>query len=40
MGVNGTSTDVERSVWRQVVARQPSHVVGWPGGTASTNFLH
>jgi hypothetical protein len=35
--VNRTSTNVERSVWRQVVAGQPSHMAGWPGGVASTD---
>jgi hypothetical protein len=33
IGVNRTSTDLERSVWRQVVA-------GRLGGVASTDFLH
>jgi hypothetical protein len=33
IGVNRTTTDLERSVWRQVVA-------GRPGGVASTDFLH
>jgi hypothetical protein len=33
IGVNGTSIDLERLVWRQVVA-------GRPGGAASTYFLH
>jgi hypothetical protein len=37
IGVNGTSTDLERSVWRQVVAGQPSHVEGRPNGVASTD---
>jgi hypothetical protein len=37
IGVNGTSTDLQRSVWRQVVASQPSHVAGQPGGAASTD---
>jgi hypothetical protein len=23
-----------------VVAEWPSHMVGWPGGAASTDFLH
>jgi hypothetical protein len=40
IGVSGTSTGLERSVWRQVVARRPSHVADRPGGVASTNFLH
>jgi hypothetical protein len=40
IGVNGTSTDLERSVWLQVVARWPSHMVGWLGGVASIDFLH
>jgi hypothetical protein len=33
LGVNGTSTDLERSVWPQVVAERPSHMAGrveWP----------
>jgi hypothetical protein len=37
IGVNGISTDLERSVWRQVVAGRPSHVAGQPGGAATTN---
>jgi hypothetical protein len=37
IGVNGTSTDLERSVWRQVVADQPSHMAGQPGEAASTD---
>jgi hypothetical protein len=40
IGVNGTSINLERLVWHQVVARRPSHVAGWPGGAASTDFLH
>jgi hypothetical protein len=35
--VNGVSTDLERSVWCQVVAGQPSHLAGRPGGAASTD---
>jgi hypothetical protein len=35
IGVNGISTDLERSVWSQLVAGQPSHVVDRPGGAAS-----
>jgi hypothetical protein len=38
--MNGTPTDLERSVWRQVVAGWPSHVADQPGGAASTDFLH
>jgi hypothetical protein len=38
IGVNGTSTNFEGLVWRQVVARQPSHVVGRTGGAASTDY--
>jgi hypothetical protein len=37
IGVNGTSTDLERSVWCQVMAGRPSHMAGWPGGAASTD---
>jgi hypothetical protein len=40
IGVNGTSTDLGRSVWRQVVADWPSHVAGRSGGVAATDFLH
>jgi hypothetical protein len=40
IGVNGTSTDLERLVWCEVVARQASHMAGRPGGMASTDFLH
>jgi hypothetical protein len=40
IGVNGTSTDLERSVWCQVVAGRPSHVDGRPGAAASSDFLH
>jgi hypothetical protein len=38
IGVNGTSTDLERSVWHQVVAGQPSHLDDWQGGMASTDL--
>jgi hypothetical protein len=37
IGVNGTSTDLDRSVWRQVEVGRPSHVAGRSGGTASTD---
>jgi hypothetical protein len=37
IGVNGTSIDLERIVWCQVVAGQPSHVAGRSGGVASTD---
>jgi hypothetical protein len=40
IGVNGTSTDLERLVWCQVVAGRPSHMAGQLSGAASTNFLH
>jgi hypothetical protein len=40
IGVNETSTNLERSIWCHVVAGQPSHVAGRLGGAASTNFLH
>jgi hypothetical protein len=40
IGVSGTSTDLERSVWRQVVADRTSHVASRPGGAASTDFSH
>jgi hypothetical protein len=39
IGVNGTSTDLERSVWHQVVASRPSHMSGGLGGAASIDFL-
>jgi hypothetical protein len=35
IGANGTPTDLDKSVWRQVVAGRPSHVAGRPGGSAS-----
>jgi hypothetical protein len=35
-----SSTNLEKSVWRQVVAGRPSHVAGRLGGAASTDFLH
>jgi hypothetical protein len=38
IGVNGTSTDLKRSVWCQVVAGRPSHRAGQPGGAASTDM--
>jgi hypothetical protein len=38
--VNGTSTDLEWSVWHQVVAGRPSHVADRLGGTASIDYLH
>jgi hypothetical protein len=38
IGVNGTSTDLEKSVWCQVVAGRPNHVVGRPSGAASTDL--
>jgi hypothetical protein len=31
------STDLERSIWHQVVADRPSHVAGLPGGATSTD---
>jgi hypothetical protein len=40
IGPWGSSTDLEKSVWHQVVACRPSHMTGRPGGVASTNFLH
>jgi hypothetical protein len=40
IGVNGTSTDLEKSVWCKVVDGQPSHVVVRLSGATSTNFLH
>jgi hypothetical protein len=40
MGPWGSSTDLEKLVWHQVVADRPSHVAGQPGGVASTDFLH
>jgi hypothetical protein len=40
IGVNGTSTNLERLVWHQVVAGRPSHVAGGLGGATSidSNF--
>jgi hypothetical protein len=38
--VNGTSTNLEKSVWCQVVAGRPSHMADRPSGAASTDFLH
>jgi hypothetical protein len=35
--VNGTSSDLDRSVWHQVVAGQPSHVACQLGGAAPTD---
>jgi hypothetical protein len=35
IGVNGTSTDLEKSVWGQVVAGRRSHVTGRLSGVAS-----
>jgi hypothetical protein len=40
MGPWGSSTDLEKSVWHQVVAGRPGHMAGQPGGMASTDFLH
>jgi hypothetical protein len=40
IGPWGSSTNLEKLVWRQVVAGWPSHVASQPGGAASTNFLH
>jgi hypothetical protein len=38
--VNGTTTNLERSVWHEVVARRPSYMSSQLGGGASTDFLH
>jgi hypothetical protein len=38
IGVNGTSTNLGKSVWCQVVAGQPSHVAGRSTGSASTDL--
>jgi hypothetical protein len=35
--MNQTSTDLEKSVWHQVEAGQPSHMVGRLGGVTSTD---
>jgi hypothetical protein len=35
--VNGTTTDLEWSVWHQVVAGRPSHMAGRLDGAASTD---
>jgi hypothetical protein len=37
IGVNGTPIDLEKSVWCQVVAGRPSHMVGRLSGAASTD---
>jgi hypothetical protein len=37
IGVNVTSTDLEMSVWHQVVADRPRHMAGQSGGVASTD---
>jgi hypothetical protein len=36
IGPCGSSTDLEKSVWCQVVASQPSHMAGRSGGAVST----
>jgi hypothetical protein len=38
IGVQGKITDLVKSVTRQVVAGQPSHVASRPWSSASTNF--
>jgi hypothetical protein len=38
IGVNGTSTDLERSIRRLVVAGQPSHMASRSGGAASIDL--
>jgi hypothetical protein len=40
IGVNGTPSDLEKSVRCQVVAGQPSRLASWLIGSASTDFLH
>jgi hypothetical protein len=40
IGPWGSSTNLVEAVSRHVVAGQPSHVAGWPGGTTSTAFIH
>jgi hypothetical protein len=37
IGVNGTSTDLEKLVWHHVEAGWPSHMADRPGGAASTD---
>jgi hypothetical protein len=37
IGMNGTSTDMEKSICCQVVAGQPSHVASRPSGAGSTD---
>jgi hypothetical protein len=37
IGVNGTSIDFERLIWRQVVAGRPSHMAGRLDGEPSTD---
>jgi hypothetical protein len=38
IGVNGTSINLERSVWHQVVAGRPSHMVDRPSEASSTDL--
>jgi hypothetical protein len=40
IGVQGGVNDLVKSVTHQVVVGRPSHVAGWPCGSASTDFLH
>jgi hypothetical protein len=39
IGPWGSSIDLDKSVWRQVVAGLQGHVAGRLGGAASTDFL-
>jgi hypothetical protein len=38
IGVQGGVTDLVKLVTRHVVAGRPSHMAGWPWGSASTNL--
>jgi hypothetical protein len=38
IGANETPTDLDKSVWRQVVAERTSRVADRPGGSASTDL--
>jgi hypothetical protein len=40
IGPWGSSTDLEKLVWLQVVPDRPSYVASRLGGVATTNFLH
>jgi hypothetical protein len=40
IGLWGSFTDLAKTVTHQVVVGRPSHVVGRPMSSASTDFLH